>query len=536
MRHWLTPVITTLSSLSLAPLLVTVSRAEDSYSFEKQLSKSCAGIDEAIEAKASVETKQILDKERKQSHFRRFGHTLPPAPSGLDKYNFGRQFTLEEKWRHRVYSLGLMKILYNEFNGNKCGPTGSYPQRKQQRNAASGLYIDESMKDVDYKGHNIAAIAVNELGHVIISAFNHNKIFGSTAEHAEMRLMDECFRSPALHFQRHLVANDTSSSNFEVEDKMSQVTIYTTLEPCQQCSGRLLIAGVPEVVYCQRDPDIALQALATYRKNFKTRPVPANLFDLQAYDSFQDEYYKLLREGRFGKESFWLPPPGSSLKGKKYGNSMPYFLCTDAAKGIISNAAYEFDCLFTDDDEQFNALSDDEKDRVLKFRPDVNAACMRNVENELWQTRIDLLNFSAEQSKEIALYDLPLSWRENELSEALAEIGGVDQLISVNVMRLAGGKGSSAGHAYITFATDTAVVRAGQALQEKGWDAKPAVNLPKLNGLLRRVADLEKKMGEMQERAQAQKVGTLSNEECLQHMREYVEYERKCEKRGTMHR
>ena len=512
-----------------------------SVRFKQDLKARWSQANEEIGVKSSRETRLFCESGRESSFSRKFHRPLEAsmAWSSLDKYRFGGDFTMEEKWRHRIYSYGLMKILHNEYNGNKCGPTGSYPHREGQRNVANNLYKGSPSHDIDYKGHNIAALAVNEFGEVVTSAFNHNKVFGSTAEHAEMRLMDECFRSPALHFERSKVSRE-AVEKFEVEDKMKELTVYTSLEPCQQCSGRLLLAGVPEVVYLQQDPDIMLQALGTYKKDFKTRPVPAVLFDFDAYDDFADKYWALKRKaaqaGGFGHlEKFWNPPPGSGMRAKSFGQSMPYFLCTDDAKATIDKASGDFEKLFTDRDEHFSKLCQEEKDRVLNFKPPANAARRRNVENELWQRRVDLLVFEHEQRKEIRIQSLNLQWKEQQLAEAIASVDGVADVETINVMRWAGGRGKSRGEAYLQFATAKAAEDAGIALCQQGFAAQPALNYPKLRKLLDDISRLEKGLETL--RQENGKDGSvLSNKEALEKLREYVEYERKCERRGTMHR
>jgi tRNA(Arg) A34 adenosine deaminase TadA len=502
--------------------------------FKQDLEAEWERVNEEMRANWSAETQRLCESERQKVFFRAFHLTLNPSRSSLDKYRFGRKFSLEEKWRHRIYSFGLMRILHNEYNGNKCGPAGTYPYREGQRNHANELYVGSESQDIDYKGHNIAALAVNEFGEVITSAFNHNKVFASTAEHAEMRLLDECFRSPALHFDR-AECGCIQSEKLEIEDKMQQVTVYTSLEPCQQCSGRLLLASVPEVVYLQRDPDIMLQALMTYQKDFRTRPVPAVLFDFDAYDEFEDRYWTLKRAGFENLDKFWKPPPDSGMRAKSFGQSMPYFLCTDKAKAIIDKASDDFENLFTDRDENFSKLTAEDKDRVLNFRPKANAAQRRNWENELWQTRMNLLNHEYEQRKEILIEGLDVNWREEEVASAIAGVDGASDAVSISVPRLAGMKGQTTGRAFVQFATAKAAEDAGVALCIQGYDAKASVNLPHFRTIMKNIAKLEKKLEEAdKERAEDSRV--LSNREALSKVREYVEYERKCERRGTMHR
>lgn len=55
--------------------------------------------------------------------------------------------------------------------------------------------------------------------------------------------------------------------------------VFSTLEPCFQCFGRLIMAGVDQVVYLQRDPDMAdigftMSKVAFQQLELKAHPVP----------------------------------------------------------------------------------------------------------------------------------------------------------------------------------------------------------------------------------------------------------------------
>jgi hypothetical protein len=81
--------------------------------------------------------------------------------------------------RHRIYALILMALLYDYWNGNKRGRGKRY-EYPWTDFASPGQYLDS-----DYQGHNIGAIAVNSDGRIIDFDFNHNRLFNSSAEHAE---------------------------------------------------------------------------------------------------------------------------------------------------------------------------------------------------------------------------------------------------------------------------------------------------------------------------------------------------------------
>jgi tRNA(Arg) A34 adenosine deaminase TadA len=161
--------------------------------------------------------------------------------------------------RHRIYSYLLMKLIHRFWNGNKNGPVGTYPQRSGQlergRTDRYGGDINEHPDRAHilwdrYLGHNIACIAVDGLGHIIDFDFNHNSLFRSSAEHAESRLVRRLFSltdvfdswrtGPHINKRPHAAS-------------LGEVTLYTSLESCAQCSGVMSLAGVKQIIYMQND-------------------------------------------------------------------------------------------------------------------------------------------------------------------------------------------------------------------------------------------------------------------------------------------
>jgi tRNA(Arg) A34 adenosine deaminase TadA len=175
-----------------------------------------------------------------------------------------------EKWRHLIYSYAVMSLLYNEFNGNKQGPIGNYDFRDKckigpvgipQEDASSQKFVyaskateDGTLSEAsDYLGHNIVALAVCKRGSVLRVSYNHNVLFSSTVDHAEERLIDGLFKDPAAFIPKSHAEIFKSDQRVNIEAHMKHISVYTSLEPCQQCSGKLHIAEVPEVIFCQRD-------------------------------------------------------------------------------------------------------------------------------------------------------------------------------------------------------------------------------------------------------------------------------------------
>jgi tRNA(Arg) A34 adenosine deaminase TadA len=161
--------------------------------------------------------------------------------------------------RHRIYSYLLMKLIHRFWNGNKNGPLGTYPQRtKQLEKGRTDRYGGDIHERSDrahipwdrYIGHNIACVAVDGLGHIIDFDFNHNPFFRNTVEHAESRLVRRLFSLTDVFDSWRTGRNVNNKPHAAL---LSEVTLYTSLESCAQCSGMMSLAGVKQVVYMQND-------------------------------------------------------------------------------------------------------------------------------------------------------------------------------------------------------------------------------------------------------------------------------------------
>ncbi len=258
-----------------------------------------------------------------------------------------------QKWRHMIYSYAVMALLWNEFNGNKEGPLGHYPTRSAQRMAFGGSSSSNPMQvyaskkggfPLDYVGHNVVALAVGKRGDILRIAYNHNTLFSSTVDHAEERLIDGLYREPTNLVQRsHAKIYDAESrENLEVEKHMQHISVYTSLEPCQQCSGKMLLALVPEVISCQRDWDIKLLGDQLYNQTHKCRAVLASHFDFSPYDDLGRTYSSYRERVNRDKMSFFT----SEHRNVPAKGTMPYFLCTDEAHAIFKRGHDVFDKVF----------------------------------------------------------------------------------------------------------------------------------------------------------------------------------------------
>lgn len=302
--------------------------------------------------------------------------TLPPEPiePGLQE-------------RHRLYSLLTMAVVASQFNGNKHGERGDYGDWRSGQLEPGVATPGRIYRGGDYLGHNIGALAVDARGNVVDYDFNHNEVFNSSVEHAESRLVRRLF-SLAQIFDpwrqwrawaeagegaeagRGVAAIEPSSAPrtflFTARPEPTQevgvaagsgrqgygtlladVTIYTSLESCAQCSGIMALANVREVVFLQYDQGQYLIGNLMYRATRRggagsakrpgaPRPIPGAEFGFEWYDQLNAANIDFAK--RVAKAPFYRKP-GFSDKSA----SVTSFLCTDRALEIYSDAAETLD-------------------------------------------------------------------------------------------------------------------------------------------------------------------------------------------------
>jgi tRNA(Arg) A34 adenosine deaminase TadA len=273
------------------------------------------------------------------------------------------------KERHRIYSLLLMALIVRFWNGNNNGPLGIYPQRENQKspdqdlNATYYRYKGDLNESDDpqrvswdrYLGHNIACLAVDGKGEVIDFDFNHNNFFRSSAEHAESRIVRRLFSLTDLI--------DNWKTGHPIPGKsrafaLKDVTIYTSLESCAQCSGVMSLGRVKQVVYLQNDPGAYRIGNIMYNLGGRESappigdgsalaalPIPASEIGLPYLDELNGKY-EHFRENMTRAEQendatlAYFRRPGD-LK-PTFTQSITSFLCTDIALDVFKNGASEF--------------------------------------------------------------------------------------------------------------------------------------------------------------------------------------------------
>ena len=279
--------------------------------------------------------------------------------------------------RHRIYCYLLMKLIYRFWNGNKNGPFGIYPQRDGMQLAgpmpaqdAPRLYRGDLNERSDrdhvkwdrYLGHNIACIAVDGNGHIIDFDFNHNAFFRSSAEHAESRLVRRLFSLTDIFDSWKTGARFNGKPHAA---SLGQVTLYTSLESCAQCSGVMSLAGVKQIVYLQNDftaykignimyklanrtvaRDGSGNAVKDDKGNVLTipgAPVPiqASEVELEEFKTLNDGNLDFTKKMLSGNEFFFKSLDGMIDRDP----SITSFLCTDQALGIFKTGGEKLDSL-----------------------------------------------------------------------------------------------------------------------------------------------------------------------------------------------
>src|SRR6201987_1031423 len=267
--------------------------------------------------------------------------------------------------RHRVYCHLLMKLMVRFWNGNKRGPLGFYPRRVKQMEAVRPVqptqrYRGDMIADPDrlrvnwdrYVGHNIACIAVDGNGEIIDFDFNHNDFFRSSAEHAESRMVRRLFSLTDVF--------DSWKTGERIGDRshafsLQNVTLYTSLESCAQCSGVMSLGGVKQVVYLQND--FTAYMIGNIMFNLANPvsglpgapiPIPASVVGIQQFKAHNDANLAFVKDIQDAKNrndttrAFFVSPDKTFVD---YDPSITSFLCIDAARDIFEEGGKQLDTM-----------------------------------------------------------------------------------------------------------------------------------------------------------------------------------------------
>ncbi|MCC7138223.1 MAG: nucleoside deaminase [Planctomycetes bacterium] len=113
--------------------------------------------------------------------------------------------------------------------------------------AAMAVVVRDWQRGVgkETRGYNIGSVLVAPDGRIVAWGRNCNRRTANGTQHGEVRLI-----------QSYLA----TARSYHLEG----YSVYTTLEPCAQCSGMMVLAKLRRVVYAQTDPEFggALERLA----------------------------------------------------------------------------------------------------------------------------------------------------------------------------------------------------------------------------------------------------------------------------------
>jgi tRNA(Arg) A34 adenosine deaminase TadA len=262
--------------------------------------------------------------------------------------------------RHRTYCLLLMALLAHHWTPLKHGRKGRYPWCAE---SDGGPAVQP-----EYLGHNIAALGVDGNGRVVDFDFNHNAVFDSSAEHAEVRLVRRLYSLAHVSdsWGATTVAGHSRRRTRYVD--LSDVTVYTSLESCSQCSGAMMLAHVKEVVYLQTDPGAFWigRILHNLSKDSLRAPLPiaGSEVGLEHFASL-DAAYARFKEEVCDERPFFVSESGEADAAV----SMTSFLCTEGARAIFQRGA-----------EDFRALVRDRRPEHPDYRPADASEALTNAE------------------------------------------------------------------------------------------------------------------------------------------------------------
>jgi tRNA(Arg) A34 adenosine deaminase TadA len=246
-----------------------------------------------------------------------------------------RTFEKRDIERHSIYLGLLMAMVTVNWNGNKNGSRdGEYLTRTKQRRP-DGTYLGDRLGD-RYLGHNIAAFAVDSNGRIVDFDFNHNKLFNSSVQHAEARLIRRLFGLAAVQDSWDLTVGPK-----KYRTDLNDTTVYTSLESCAQCAGIMALANLRTVIYLQPDPGQYMigQIIKNLSDTRMPEHIPASVFGLLHFERLVEAYKKYQSDVENGTV-FWrsLKDP---LKLDK-GQSITSFLCTDMALDVYREGCEVF--------------------------------------------------------------------------------------------------------------------------------------------------------------------------------------------------
>ncbi len=192
------------------------------------------------------------------------------------------------------------------------------------------------------RGHNIGSILVAPNGQIVNWARNCNAALSNGTQHGEVRLMSGYLNRVGGY-------------------TLKEHTIYTTLEPCAQCSGMMILCSIKRTVYGQTDPGFgkAIERLTLDSKKWNEmgyKPYPREVIS----DRSKTKYCEYLDEAY-----------------EEVGGSITEFLLTEKAKSIFSSSLEELHNYNLKYPEENRSILEHAYKTLASVRPGIPTICIK---------------------------------------------------------------------------------------------------------------------------------------------------------------
>ena len=170
------------------------------------------------------------------------------------------------------------------------------------------VFNDWQVAGPDKRGHNIGSILVDPQGKIVHWARNCNAVLSNGTQHGEVRLM---------------VGYLNQVGGYSLKDH----TVYTTLEPCAQCSGMMVLTNIKRTVYGQTDPG--------FGKAMERLSLDSKAWNPKGYAPYPRAVISEKSKSRFCERL--------DVAYAQAGGSITRFLLTETSRGIYADAREALD-------------------------------------------------------------------------------------------------------------------------------------------------------------------------------------------------
>jgi tRNA(adenine34) deaminase len=186
------------------------------------------------------------------------------------------------------------------------------------------------------RGHNIGSVLVAPNGKIVNWARNCNARLANGTQHGEVRLMVGYLNRVGGY-------------------SLTEHTVYTTLEPCAQCSGMMVLTNIKRTVYGQTDPGFGKAIERLKLDSRKWNPAGYPPYPRAVISDRSDSRYCAQLEEAY----------------KKTGGSITTFLLSEQARAIFQAASgnlYHYRLKYP---EQNGPVLKDVQDTIARVKPGI---------------------------------------------------------------------------------------------------------------------------------------------------------------------